>query len=294
MQQPPPDEIVKVYPERGAMQQFRLQASVPFSCFRCNEVKKSKLVVLHKGKWDRIICNGCYGRLLSIFDVKAGTKPDDEKAADLSELLLSLLSKSESLEAEKRFKVSENRADRLSGIALKFVSTAEHLANALSATEDLDWSPVIIGLCKAVEIEVIERIVMPLAKANFGGISDSDMRDKDIGRVAKFCNNPTGKPPELGTFGHFLQTALNSETRRTSSNLIGGMFRLFGRWPQSSWLSSLTGFHPSLVRLTRDFRNRAAHIDSLTKADYEQCRDFVLGKDGMLWQLILSTEPNPR
>jgi len=287
-------EIIKTYPVRGAMQQLRLRDSVAFHCFRCNEGKKSKLVVLYKNSWNHILCNGCYGRLLSIFEVKAGTKPDDEKATELSEILLSLLSKSESLEAEKRFKVAENRANLLSPEALKFVSTSEHLAAALRTKKELDWSPVIIGLCKAVEIEVIERIVVPLARVTAGSITDGDMKDKDIGRMARYCANPDMKPPELGTFGHFLQTALNSETRRITSSLVGGLFRLFASWPQSSWLSTLTGFHHSLLRLTRDFRNRAAHIDSLTESDYEQCREFVLGQNGMLWQLIVATESRSR
>jgi hypothetical protein len=37
----------------------------------------------------------------------------------------------------------------------------------------------------------------------------SDKNDKDIGRVAAFCIDPTRKPPELGSIAHFLQIGLD-------------------------------------------------------------------------------------
>ena len=77
--QPLPSDIIKTYPSRGPMQQFRLAEINGFHCFRCGQSKKSKLLVVYAGDWDRLLCNGCYGRLLSIFEIKAGTKSDDEK-----------------------------------------------------------------------------------------------------------------------------------------------------------------------------------------------------------------------
>ncbi len=78
-----PAEIVKTYPVRGPMQQHRLAASTAFHCFRCGASKKSKLVTVFGGEWSKILCNGCYGRLLSIYEIKAGTKEDDQRAEEL-------------------------------------------------------------------------------------------------------------------------------------------------------------------------------------------------------------------
>jgi hypothetical protein len=154
----------------------------------------------------------------------------------------------------------------------------------------LDWSSVIIGLCKAVETELVERIVLPLRAVLQGSDLRTDVKDKDIGRVAKYFADPTAKPPEMGTFAHFLQTSLNSESRRTTSPVVVGLFRLFSTLPNSSWLSNVNGLYESLVRLTRDFRNRAAHLDTLIRQDYDECKIFVLGPEGILWKLIAATQ----
>ena len=92
----------------------------------------------------------------------------------------------------------------------------------------------------------------------------------------------------------FLQTSLNSKSRRKSSPIIAGIFQFVATLPNSQWLTDTNGFHESLVRLTRDFRNRAAHIDALTRNDYDQCRTFMLGPDGILWKLIAATQRDNR
>jgi hypothetical protein len=290
MKRPVATEIVKEYLERGPMQQFRLSNLTAFHCFRCGQAKKSKLIVTYGGNWDSLLCNGCYGRLLSIYEIKVGAKSDDEKASELADLLLSLFSKDQIKESERLFRISENRSDFLSVNARRFVATSERLSQVLRMDADLDWSPATIGLCKAVETEMVERLILPLKDRLQGIDLSADVRDKDIGRVAKFFADPATKPPELGSFAHFLQTSLNSESRRTTSPSVSGLFRLFSSLPNSAWLSNMNGLHESLVRLTHDFRNRAAHLDTLTRQDYEECRSFVLGTDGVLWKIIASTQ----
>lgn len=294
MKQPLSSEIVKTYPQRGPMQQFRLSQLTALHCFRCGRSKKSKLVVTYDRDWDRLLCNGCYGRLLSIYEIKGGTKSVDDKATELAGLLLSYYKNDQVRDAERRYQLSEKRASQLSPNALRFIATSEHLSKTLELVDDLDWSPVTIGLCKAIETEVLERIIFPLSEQLGSTNLDADVKDKDIGRVARFFANPDVKPPELGTFAHFLQTSLNSEARRTTSPAVGALYKMFSSWPNSSWLSNTTGFYDSLVRLTRDFRNRAAHIDTLTRQDYKECRLLVLGTDGMLWRLVAATQPHTR
>lgn len=274
------------------MQQFRIAELTAFHCFRCGQSKKSRLVVVYENDWNRLLCNGCYGRLLSIYEIKAGTKPDDEKATDLAEVLLSLLNKDQVREAERLYQLSEKRATLLSEAALKFVSTSEHLSRVLETVPDLDWSPATIGLCKAVEFEIIERVLIPLLGQTKGVNIEADVKDKDLGRVAKFIAEPNNKPPEMGTFAHFLQTSINSQTRHTTSPIVERLYKLFHSWPNSDWISRTDGLYTSIVRLTQDFRNPAAHINTLTKEDYENCREFVIGANGILWKLISATQPH--
>lgn len=285
-------KIVKDYPARGPLHQYRLGESTAFRCFRCGDSKKSKLIALYDDNWERLLCNGCYGRLLSIYDIKAGTTSDDEKAAELASLLLSLLVPNQQREAERLFQLSENRAQYLSPHSLRFVASSEYASNAFQSGPDLEWSPVIIGLCKAVEAEVVERIIIPLSRAVAGISLDADIRDKDIWRVARFCaDSMTAKPPELGSFAHFLQTAVNSESRRATSPIFRALFQLFASWPDAGWLTEAQGLHASIDRLTKDYRNRAAHTDSLTQSDYNACRELVIGPNGILWRIILATKP---
>jgi len=182
MKQPLASEIVKTYSQRGPMQQFRLNESNAFHCFRCGQSKKSKLLVTYDSDWDHLLCNGCYGQLHSIYEIKAGSQSEDEKSTELAGLLLSLYNKDQVQEAERLYQLSENRSSLLSGNALRFVATSEHLSQALESVAELDWSPATIGLCKAVETEVIERIVLPLSKRLEGAVIDEDIKEKDIDR----------------------------------------------------------------------------------------------------------------
>lgn len=68
--EPVPSTVTKTYPQRGPLQQFRFAESTAFRCFRCSNAKKSKLITVYAGDWSRRLCNGCYGCLLSIYDIK--------------------------------------------------------------------------------------------------------------------------------------------------------------------------------------------------------------------------------
>lgn len=288
--EPVPSTITKTYPQRGPLQQFRFAAATAFHCFRCGVAKKSKLLTVYGGDWSRRLCNGCYGRLLSLYKIKAGTATDDEKAEELAALLVSLVSVDDQQEAERCLLVSESRAKYLSPEAFRFLATAEYLAAKLRSEPELEWSPVTIGLCKAVELEVVNSIIRPLAQWAAAEDLADDKKDKDLGRIAAFCAEPNRKPPELGVFAHFLQTVIHSQRRRETSTLIGAFLRLTTDWIGSQWLLDPSGLHQSLATLTRDFRNRAAHIDELAEDDYRRCRELVMGSEGVLWKLEMSVE----
>ena len=288
--EPVPSTLIKTYPKRGPLQQFRFAEGTAFKCFRCGNTKKSKLITVYAGDWSRKLCNGCYGRLLSLYEIKAGTGADDLRAEQLAEALLSLITVDQQRQAERLFTASDNRAEALSPESLRFIATAEHVAAQLELNAQLEWSPAVIGLCKAVEMEVASRILRPLA--TLAGAEDltDDKSDKDIGRVAAFCANPVRKPPELGSFGYFLQTVIHSRQRRKTSKLVSCFMRLSATWTGSTWLLVPDGLYRDLTYLTEIYRNRAAHIDELARGDYVGCREFTIGSQGVVWKLITSTE----
>lgn len=288
--EPIPSTITKSYPQRGPLQQFRLAEVTAFRCFRCGDSKKSKLITVYSEDWSRKLCNGCYGRLLSLYEIKAGTAADDQRAEQLADALLSLVSVDEQRQTERVFKASENRAEALSHEALRFISTAEYVAAQLDSSVQLEWSPAVIGLCKAVEVEVVGRILRPLAAVTSGEDLTGDRSDKDIGRIATFCAEPERKPPELGAFAHFLQTVIHSQQRRQASRLIVSFLNLARQWTGATWLLSPDGLHSALTTLTTMYRNRAAHIDELARHDYLGCRELTMGGQGIVWKLVLLTE----
>ncbi|MFD0724884.1 hypothetical protein [Lysobacter brunescens] len=287
---PVPSNITKSYPRRGPLQQFRFADGTAFRCFRCGDTKKSKLITLYAGDWARKLCNGCYGLLLSLYEIKAGAAAEDVRAEQLAEELLSLVSANQLRQAERIYRASEKRAEVLAAHSLRFVATAEHVAAQLDSDPQLEWSPAVIGLCKAVEAEVVSRILVPLAVLTASEDLSEDKKDKDIGRIAAYCIDSGRKPPELGTFAHFLQTVVHSQERRETSRLIRCFLSLIGDWVGSVWILDPQGFHRALATLTTSYRNRAAHIEELSRQDYIDCREHTFGNKGLVWQLVIATE----
>ena len=278
-------EVVKAYPPRGPLQQVRLAKSEELSCFRCGQTKRSKLHALYERDWDRRLCNGCYGRLLSIYEVKAGTAPDDERADELANALLQLV------DADSARRVLRERdlplVDRLSPEAQRFIATAEYVAGRLSDSAELEWSPAVIGLCKAVEVEVLRRVAEPWRAACITYDLSGDVGDEHIGRVAKWCAGRSPKPPELGTIAYTLRTLARS-SRHQSTALAEALRSASSRWSGRQWVVDDDGLADALDELTRDHRNRAAHLDALDAADYQACRAVVMGERGLLAQLCVA------
>lgn len=289
--QPAPSSITKTYPPRGPLQQFRFADSIAFGCFRCGDAKKSKLITIYGGDWSKKLCNGCYGRLLSLYEIKAGTAPEDERADALTAALLNMAAADDVRKAENLFRASEERAERLSAEGLRFIATAEFVAGNLDASPQLEWSPAVIGLCKALEAELVNRVIKPLTRLAIHVDLTADKADKDFSRIAAYCSGSAQKPPELGSFAHFLQTVIHSKQRRETSTLARIFLKMMADWPGSLWLLNPDGLHRSLTNLTVRFRNPAAHIEELGRQDYIACRDAVIGANGALWQLIVATEP---
>ena len=287
--EPVPSNVIKTYPQRGPLQQFRFAQSTAFRCFRCGATKKSKLITIYKGSWSKRLCNGCYGRLLSVYKIKAGARGEDERSEALASALIATVARADRREAERLYRANETRAAHLTPEAVRFIATAEHVAANLQSEPQLEWSPAVIGLCKAVEFEVVSRILVPLAESSASADLSVDRNDKDLKRVVNFCMDQSRPAPELGAFAYFLQTVIHSRRRRESSTIIHRFLHLAGDWTGSNWILDPGSFHQSLNILTTNFRNRAAHIDELGENDYLRCRDLVIGAQGVIWKLVEST-----
>ena len=283
----PPFEVAKVYPPRGPLQQFRSERSIPFTCIRCGEDKISKLQSVYQGDWSRTLCNACYGRLLSIYEVQAGTETDDVKADQLANILVGIVSAVDARNSLRRSIYSRNPEQFLSDDSLRFLGSAEYLASVLEGQSSLEWSGAVIGLCKVVERELLERFLRPLQGALTFEQSSAEYGDSDLGPLARWIGG-SSKPPELGALRHCLVTVITSQRRAESSFVIKSVRVLSTKWPRGRWLIDPDGLVPLLAKLA-DFRNRAAHLGSLTSDDYRDCRELVVGDGGIVWNLVDAT-----
>jgi len=286
-------EVMRTYPQRGPLQQYRLAAATGFICSRCGIGKTSKLVTVVQDDWDRLLCNGCYGLLLSIWEIKAGSLEEGSRDAALIELLAAATPADEVRRAQSRLIASAPHHGLLSDDAQLMLATAHAVTPALRNATGLDWSVAIICLCKAVEIEVVHRIVEPLRLAARGQDLTVDAKDNDFSRVARYCEG-TLPEPELGPLARFLRTAANSKKRAETSVLVAALRTTVKAWPSADWLFAKGGFTDAIDRLRLECRNPAAHITLLSEEDFKRCADLVHGQDGLLWHLIVATSRSHR
>lgn len=280
-------EVVKAYPPRGPLSQRRLKVATAFQWFRCGVTKRSKLVTLLEDNWLQLLCNGCYGNLLAVYQVQAGDENTEQKVELLSTQLLLLLSANERRQAVERVKLRDRRTEVLDESSVSMLATAEHVASHLLHTTGLDWSAAVIGLCKAVEIEMVRGLVEPLKEKCRGVDLSVDLQDADMKRLASYCSGRSDTPPELGAVRHFLVTAANSKSRQATSPLLMTLRDLMRDWPHSSWL---LGVAPRLIDdLTKQFRNPASHTATLEAGDYDGCVRLAVGSEGLLWSLLRAT-----
>jgi hypothetical protein len=281
----PVGTAVRAYDPRGPLQQYRLPASHTFTCWRCGTTKTSKLVTVVDTDPQRLLCNGCYGRLLSLWEIKAGDLPDDDRDRAVLELLAKSVPAGQVAAARRRLQAQAGVYSSVSEQAQLMLATADAVSAALRHTSGLDWSAAVICLCKAVELEVVRCVAEPWRAATAGLDLSVDLNDRDLARVARYCAG-RAPAPELGVLSYSLGVAANSRTRRETSPLVSSLWRLVGARAAASWWVEATGLPAVLADLSKRFRNPAAHTSVLTADDYGICRAHVLGPDGILAQLL--------
>lgn len=280
---------VRTYEVRGPLQQYRFPASHTFTCWRCGSSKTSKLVTVLDADPERLLCNGCYGRLLSLWEIKAGDLPDGERDLALLELLAKNVPVSDIAAARSRLQDHAAIYSAVSAEAQLMLATAEAVSGALRHTSGLDWSAAIICLCKAVEIELVRCVAEPWRDATAELDLAADLKDKDLMRVARYCVG-RAPAPELGVLAYTVDVATRSRSRRETSPLVSSLFRIANSSAAASWLLDSDGLAAVLADLSKNFRNRAAHTALLTADDYLRCRGRVLDRDGILARLLQAVD----
>jgi len=287
--------IVKQYPPRGNLQLFRYDSNAPFECWRCRRTKISKLQAVVTLEKPRIICNACYGCLLSLAEIKAQDIEPWLKAEQIHDLTLKEISaKAAAQAAEKQERRYKQYWKFLSAEARRFIGTAEYLYEQMVDRDELDFSPLIIELVKGFEHECVSGLVEPLkagaARASLaGGEVQKDCQDKDLGRMASYVFGRTGKPPELGAIAHTMATFINSKKRAQDSEFLKVLGAHISSCRDKDYFANQERFLAQVIQLTQSYRNPAAHIGYMPKQAYDECRAILMGASGALWQIIAAT-----
>jgi hypothetical protein len=227
--------------------------------------------------------------LLSLWEIKAGDLRDGERDAAILSLLDKAVTSQQVADAQARL-AEEVIHRQLSPAAQQMLATAEAVIGVLRTATGLDWSAAVIGLCKAVEIEVVRRVAEPLAQLVQGRDLTPDLADKDLTRLAKYCAG-RAPAPELGSLSYMLEVAARSQRRAATSPLLRALTELVSGWTHGAWVVAVDGLAAQANEVAREFRNPAAHTSVLTEADFDRCRALVQGDDGLLAQLVRSTTP---
>lgn len=284
--------IIKCHPPKGNLQLIRYDSTAPFECWRCRRTKVSKLQAIVLLERPRIICNACYGYLLSLAEIKAQDIEPWLKADKIHDLTLKEVSaKVAAQAAEKEAERRKQYWKFLSPNAIRFIGTAEHLYELMANRDDLDFSPLIVELVKSFEHECIIGFVESIRnRATNASFTENEVRidckDEDFGQLAKYVFGRGTKPPELGKIAHALKTFLHSKKRIQESKFLRILDTHISSCRDGDYFINEKRFVAQVDKLTQSYRNRAAHIDYMPKRAFEECRAMLMDADGALWQLV--------
>lgn len=283
----PPAPIVKDLPVRGPLHQRRLAEHLTFACSRCRVAKKSRLVATYDEDWNRLLCNGCYGRLLSIHTLKRGTLPEDERAQAMVSLVERMVGEADAAKALREMRLRDDWETILSPQAARALGTAHVVAGALDSRPHLDWSAAVLCVCKALELEAVTRL-LPAQLVEATRLR-MDVADRRFAPVARFLARQ-GPAPSLGQLARFIEDALSPSNAMHPT--VDIYLRRVRKMASPGWLLSATGGTAVMKLVASTFRNPAAHSAELDEEDYEACYSAVAGPAGALWQLADATERN--
>jgi len=162
------------------------------------------------------------------------------------------------------------------------LKTAEIIESTFSSLPD--YSPIVIEYCKAIEIELADKVLEPLRSYWLSTRSSSSQPIPDeLKNLKKYLFKASPKPLELGTLAKIIEAALSNNSNPIASSLID----------QVNDLSKLNKSPKQLIEdilyLTRNFRNPAAHKSILSRKQLDECKKFVIGLDkkpGMLFRIV--------
>ncbi len=170
--------------------------------------------------------------------------------------------------------------NKLSKDSLTAIKTGEIIETTIP--ELPDYSGIIIEYCKAVEIELEEKLLAPLKRQwQLTGAPLIGLEAK-VKRLNTYMFSSSDKKLELGTFASQLENALNCTSDLVAKSLLDSIDAL-------PLTIDAQGLVTEIYAISRSFRNPSAHKTIMTKSDLLKAKKSIFGSGseiGILAKLI--------
>lgn len=171
---------------------------------------------------------------------------------------------------------------KLENESLCAIATGDFLMQSYKYNPNLDFSPVVIEYCKALECELytklFKKIRIHLRLYSHKSLEDILKEENILKKLKTLCSFFNGdKELTLGEIT-FILTLVNSKSERSKSILLRLIKEFIETKTQNPNLFlSKDGFIPRIKEIVDYYRNPAAHVKILNFDDAHLCREKVLG-----------------
>ena len=231
------------------------------------------------------------GLEVSFNELKTGTRDVEEKLTIMSSKLNQL--EKTILEEELEIYTSScqknyDKWDDMEELSKRFIQVAEYLFTKMQAYKKLDYSPVIIELCRALENEFLQKIFIKytadLLKRKGNQLNSFFSKDRASlivdGKTGRFINIITNshrynKTPiyTLGEMNTIISYLNDKDMVRESSLLQDFNKYLVNNTDQIKLLEE--GYVKEIKEIVNKYRNPSAHPNDMSLKSAENCKGII-------------------
>jgi hypothetical protein len=168
--------------------------------------------------------------------------------------------------------------DTLGERCRRFLRTAEVLHAELKRREggdDLDYGPSVHSYSRALEAELVDRLFEPFRASERHRLPDVDPAESDLVRsvdqLRRFIDRPTSPAPTLDRIAYFLANVGGKLADAPENDFAAFLSRRLHNREQFC-----REFPPKLHRYIGRYRNRAAHIEEISREEAASARAYLL------------------
>jgi hypothetical protein len=159
--------------------------------------------------------------------------------------------------------------------SIESLRTAEYLYSVRSYIPDC--SVGMLGYCKSVEIELRNKLFVPLRKY-WASMSRPQMNaSASLERLYEYIFNSGNVHLELGTMTYIINHSLKSENN--NDDVAISLRKQMEYFPNAIWMR--TSLVNDLFKLKKYYRNPAVHEKIFSSSEFERCREIVIGSDSV-------------